>query len=141
MLILIYLVFLSTSFGRGDASVLRYTQVNLRPFSTISHYLRVYSLINPTIIWTNIGGNILAFVPFGFLWPRYRGHDKFFRTLLASAALSAFIEVVQWLLGVGVMDIDDLILNTLGGIIGYLILRFGHNLILAYDTKKKGPSV
>lgn len=67
--------------------------------------------------------NILLFIPFGilipFLWGKY---DKLFYILVSSFSFSMFIEVTQ-LLNNRSTDIDDLILNTLGGLIGYGIYK------------------
>ena len=71
----------------------------------------------------NFLGNIAAFVPIGMIpplaWPRRAGAGK---SALFSLALSAMIESVQYLSGRRVADVDDLILNTLGGLLGYFLL-------------------
>ena len=70
----------------------------------------------------NIVGNIAAFIPFGFFIPvlklSYRG---FINVLLDGVLFTACIETVQLILKVGSFDVDDLLLNTIGGILGYLI--------------------
>ncbi|MGI5888221.1 MAG: VanZ family protein [Oscillospiraceae bacterium] len=68
-------------------------------------------------------GNIVAFMPFGFYsaW-RIRKHS----VLLAAVCglvLSVCIESLQYLLGTGVAEIDDVILNTLGALLGALLER------------------
>lgn len=67
--------------------------------------------------------NILLFIPFGillpFLWKKY---DKLLYILLSGFSFSMFIEVTQ-LLNNRSTDIDDLILNTIGGLIGYGIYK------------------
>jgi glycopeptide antibiotics resistance protein len=71
----------------------------------------------------NFAGNLIAFIPIGVIpplvWPdrwtaRHAG--------LFSLALSALIEITQYSSGRRVADVDDLILNTLGGLIGYSLL-------------------
>lgn len=120
--VLFYLVFMSDSYGRNNHEILRYQHMNLVPFKTINNYLNAWEVVNPSVIITNIYGNIFAFVPFGLLGPivlnRFKG---FFRVLFYSFLLSMAIEVVQGLLRVGVMDVDDVILNVIGGVLGYLI--------------------
>lgn len=77
----------------------------------------------------NLGGNILMFIPAGFLLPfffmRLRG---FFRTAFAAALISALIEVAQLLsrhFGVSrSVDVDDVVLNTAGACVGYMIYRW-----------------
>jgi glycopeptide antibiotics resistance protein len=48
---------------------------------------------------------------------------RFGRITIASLGISLAIEVMQYIMAVGAADIDDLILNTLGGILGFLILK------------------
>jgi glycopeptide antibiotics resistance protein len=71
----------------------------------------------------NFLGNIVAFMPIGMIpslaWPRRAG---FREAVLFSLALSAMIEAVQYTSGRRVADVDDLILNTLGGLLGYCVL-------------------
>lgn len=65
--------------------------------------------------------NTVMFIPFGFLLPLIRKHNLLTVTLL-SAAFSVFIEVFQpFISAVRYSDITDVITNTLGGIIGYLL--------------------
>ena len=65
--------------------------------------------------------NTLMFIPFGFLLPLVRKHNLLTVTLL-SVAFSVFIEVFQpFISAVRYSDITDVITNTLGGIIGYLL--------------------
>ncbi len=62
-------------------------------------------------------GNLLWFLPAGILVRLWGG--KLWQTLLAGFCLSLFIETMQFVLGCGVSELDDLILNTLGAVIGY----------------------
>lgn len=65
--------------------------------------------------------NTLMFIPFGFLLPLVKKHNLLTVTLL-SVAFSVFIEVFQpFISAVRYSDITDVITNTLGGIIGYLL--------------------
>ena len=67
----------------------------------------------------NIAGNILWFVPLGLLL----GKGKALRALLLGVALSSAIEISQFLLITGFADIDDVILNALGSLLGWLLYR------------------
>lgn len=69
----------------------------------------------------NLYGNIAWFVPFGFLVPLIRQRRGFLATVMGGALLSVMIETVQFFIGTGVTDIDDVIFNTIGTIIGYLL--------------------
>ncbi|MBR3383422.1 MAG: VanZ family protein [Clostridia bacterium] len=62
-------------------------------------------------------GNIVWFAPAGFVVRMRRG--RLLHALIAGFALSLFVEVMQFVLGSGDTELDDLILNTLGALIGY----------------------
>lgn len=69
----------------------------------------------------NLVGNVAAFLPFGFFLPAIsQKARRFHYTALASLAFSLLIECIQLFLRVGCFDVDDLMLNTLGGILGFL---------------------
>ena len=94
--------------------------VNFVPFRTIvqdwSHggWMFVISFV----------GNIVAFVPMGLLPPFIRkGQTKLWHVLVFSFSLSLFIEAGQFVSGRRVPDVDDLILNTMGGGVGYFLGR------------------
>ena len=65
--------------------------------------------------------NIFMFVPFGVFL--YIGGINTRKTCLFGFLLSLGIEVFEYVTGRGIFDIDDLILNTLGALIGYLLAR------------------
>lgn len=97
-------------------------KANLVPFKNIIEILRN----NDAYVFSigNIYGNILGFIPVGFLipfaMPRFRNWPKVSTTVFA---ITLFFESVQLGLGTGIFDIDDLIMNTTGGFIGYLLTR------------------
>lgn len=68
----------------------------------------------------NIMGNILLFIPYGFLSSYILNNKKISVTFVLSLIVSLTIEIVQYYIG-RVFDIDDIILNVLGGIIGGLL--------------------
>ena len=79
----------------------------------------------------NILGNVAAFLPFGFFLPVFSGRcKKFWRTAFYSFELSLLVELLQLVFRVGSFDVDDLLLNTLGGMAGYglyrLFVRYYH---------------
>lgn len=91
------------------------TQVNLVPFHGIRIFLGNLGTFNGRI---NLFGNILMFAPMGFLLPALwrKKHPILFGTA-GTALLSLVIELLQ-LTSYRYTDIDDLIMNTLGGLIG-----------------------
>jgi glycopeptide antibiotics resistance protein len=109
---------------------------NLIPFKTISDYIKASSHINQSIWITNLFGNVLAFLPLGFFLPllfeRFMG---FRRTTLMVLFATSLVEILQFLTRVGSFDIDDIILNTLGGAIGYLFFRIIWQLIFRRERR------
>lgn len=105
-------------FGSGREFI---RSVNLIPFYTISDYLS--GAQNPVIAASNILGNILIFLPLG-IYLQLLMKNKQIKTSAAVILLaSVFIELLQYIFGLGAMDIDDVILNCVGGISGILIYR------------------
>lgn len=77
-------------------------------------------------IWaiSNSLGNLLIFAPFGYLIPIvFKKINNISSIIVTSFSLSLFLELSQYILSIGSADIDDIILNTLGGIAGYLIYK------------------
>lgn len=120
--LLAYLLFLSPAFGRKQDIIREY---NLVPLHTISNYILKRSLISPKIFITNIIGNVVAFMPMGFLIPIIQKNSKsFWMVLVGSSIISLFVEIMQYVFSVGSFDVDDVILNSLGGAVGYIIYYF-----------------
>ena len=71
-------------------------------------------------LFTNVFGNVLGFVPYGFILPVITGkmRNSFF-IILSGFVISLTIEVIQLITKVGCFDVDDMILNTLGAALGY----------------------
>lgn len=119
---LIYLAYLAylTLFSHFYGRSYFHRSINLVPFRTITHF--VMNEGSTRIMLTNLGGNMAAFVPMGFLPPFFSIKLKRARNIfMLILAASLLIEILQFCAGVGVSDIDDILLNTLGGILGYLI--------------------
>lgn len=104
--------------------------INLIPFkttwNTIRHGIK-YERWRPALLMQNTLGNIIMFIPLGFLLPlALKKINSAWRTLLAGFLFSVLIESIQYAeRSAGVfrsVDIDDVILNTLGALIGWMIL-------------------
>lgn len=73
----------------------------------------------------NVIGNTAMFIPLGIIWPNaYKDLNKHWKIVSAGVGFSLFIEILQLPFYDRVSDIDDLLLNSLGFIIGYLIYLF-----------------
>lgn len=70
-----------------------------------------------------IAGNILWFLPLGVFWALLRREVPWWQVGLGSLLLSVSIEIAQWILLVGVSDIDDVIFNGIGGLLGFVVTR------------------
>ena len=82
---------------------------------------------------TNLVGNIVGFLPFGAILPVLkRNMRSFWKILLLSFEFSAMIEVTQLITKVGSFDVDDMILNTMGGVLGYWIFSICNRLRRKY---------
>lgn len=94
--------------------------INLVPFKTILPYVNDASYSKVAI--RNLLGNIFLFVPFGLLLPAIRPRiDSYKKMFIFSILFSLFFEATQLLLRIGSFDVDDLILNTLGAMLGYFL--------------------
>lgn len=92
---------------------------NFIPFKTIKMYIKYADKLNS---FENLAGNILAFVPFGFLLPLVRKKESNLADIFANAMILVVgIEVFQLFSAFGAFDVDDIILNCLGAVIGYFV--------------------
>jgi glycopeptide antibiotics resistance protein len=106
--------------GRVASDHYRY---NLKPFAEINRFYNLFGTDFDLKAVLNIYGNIFCFVPFGlyFSWI-FKKKKRFFINIFSITFLfSLTIECIQLFCMIGIFDVDDLILNTFGGILGYLI--------------------
>ena len=76
-------------------------------------------------ILINVIGNTAMFIPLGIVWPSvYKGLNTHWKVIAAGIGVSLGIEILQLPFYDRVSDIDDLLLNSLGFIIGYLLYLF-----------------
>lgn len=92
--------------------------ISIIPFKSI--FDMISSDISLMRILENVLGNIIIFIPFGLLLPIIL-KKEYKNIVLCGIIFSAFIEIIQFIFGLGSTDIDDLLLNTIGVIIGYLL--------------------
>ncbi|WP_308634641.1 VanZ family protein [Paenibacillus silvisoli] len=119
LLMLLYWMFIGFGRSTGHWSGYRY---NLVPFRTIRLYFDHADSFNAVYWLVNIVGNVAVFVPFGLAIP-YLYRVRLIRfTLLCIAALMT-LELLQLVLHRGSFDIDDVILNTLGALLGVVLYR------------------
>ncbi|MGI6325309.1 MAG: VanZ family protein [Bacilli bacterium] len=90
---------------------------NFTPFKEIFRYE-----IGDRLFYKNVVGNFMMFVPFGFFVSYYLKFKKIYEILLMSLIASTTIEYIQLVIG-RVFDVDDIILNLGGALIGYIVYR------------------
>lgn len=96
-----------------------------------------YSRMDGLYKFMNIGGNILGFIPLGFLLPLV-----FFRrwslilTAISIFFISFLFESIQRYTGLGVFDVDDLLLNTTGGLLGCIFVMILRSLFRVSIRKR-----
>jgi glycopeptide antibiotics resistance protein len=94
---------------------------NLVPFRTIRIYLA--NATDPFWIRQAIG-NVLLLLPIGLLGPVVsRALDRWWRVLLLALAISTAIEVAQLWIPDRSADVDDVMLNVIGAVLGFAVRR------------------
>lgn len=103
----------------GNFGLINWSAVEYLPFGFLKFALNIF-----TVSFSNLLGNIILFLPLGILVPTLVTKGKGIVTLSAGLLLSGLIEIGQFLvLSSRRADIDDIILNVLGAMIGYGIFR------------------
>ncbi|WP_377863961.1 VanZ family protein [Bacillus sp. R86525] len=122
----VYFDSLKYFFETGDWHFIHGGLINLVPLKSTIRYLNGFDLThlldhyNIDIVLMNTLGNVIIFIPFGFLLPLL--FKQINNVKMASKIFIKFIlliESLQLLTFSGIFDIDDIILNMLGALIGY----------------------
>lgn len=80
--------------------------------------------------------NLVIFIPFGILVPKvFRGVNTVWKMALVTFFTSVCIELIQYVWACGYSEVEDVIMNVAGGLIGYLLLKW---LGKALETKNNG---
>ena len=116
---IIYFLIFSDWYGRGD--VMSEYRYNLVLFREIKRFWKYREQLGMFAMFTNLFGNVLIFMPFGFFMPIACRYKRFFSALIYSFGLSLCVETFQLVAKVGSFDVDDLLLNTVGGAAGYIL--------------------
>ena len=82
--------------------------------------------------YSNLLGNIILFIPIPFVLAWYFKMNRFLPILFTGFLISLSIELLQYIFDVGVADIDDIILNTLGTFAGFFCYKaFRHVFLIS----------
>ncbi|MCI8563047.1 MAG: VanZ family protein [Lachnospiraceae bacterium] len=119
LILMVYFLFFCEQLGRTPSDRYHY---NLKPFTEIKRYMGHVEEIGYFGVALNLFGNVVCFMPLGFVLP-ILSHRKWgvIRITIVSFLSSCVIEVVQLVTKLGSCDVDDIILNTLGGLTGYIL--------------------
>lgn len=98
--------------------------INIVLFRSMSTYLE--NITEPYAFF-NIIGNIIAFIPLGFLISAFF-KQSFLRTNLTCVAIIFMIEVAQFIFKIGFFDVDDIILGLFGCLLGFSIQFIFHKI-------------
>ena len=130
-----YFLLISEIYGRtGEMQEYHF---NLILFKEIRRFWNYREQLGMFAAVTNLLGNVLIFLPFGFFMPWASKHRSFFITSFYSLVFSFVVEVFQFFMKVGCFDVDDLLLNTIGGMIGYIVFTVCNVIRRNHDKKAK----
>ena len=116
----------------GEGSLSR--SFNLFPFRSIIEFVFGDEADARKFAFSNLVGNIVIFIPLGVYLSLLKKDNRVRPVLWPIFLVSLLVEVVQGVLGLGTADVDDIILNCLGGWIGILGYKF---LLLTFRDEKK----
>ena len=132
---LVYFLFLAEWYGRtGTGEDYRY---NLELCREIRRFITYREQLGMFAVFANLFGNILIFVPYGFFISMAAERRGFFKTLFCSFGLSLCVELVQLVTRVGSFDVDDILLNTIGGILGYILFAICNGIRRRYHVRRE----
>ena len=141
LLLLITILFLKNEYRMGGFEDINtfsnehFETINIIPFATIIGYISglLFEGININIVVINLATNLLLFAPMGFFIPIL--FDKKVKNIkqfgMVMVLITILVEILQFITYSGSTDIDDIILNTTGAIIIYMLMKtkFVKNLL------------
>ena len=122
---LLYLMFLGFGREQHEANIVR-----LLPL--VSTIIFVQNTTSWESIIINLFGNIIMFIPFGFLGWLNAKYFSFKKLIVDFLSALIIVEALQYFTRLGVFDIDDLVLNSLGVWIGFQMRKFIDNFNIKY---------
>ena len=137
LLLLVYFLFFAEGFGRTSRPQDAYAY-NLEPLKEIRRFWVYRDTVGIRSFLLNVVGNIVGFVPGGFFPPIVsRRSKKWYNTFLISFGFSLSVETVQLVFKVGSFNVDDIILNVTGAVIGYILYQIVQKARSWHREKKK----
>lgn len=124
--------------GNIEFNIQTLTSINLTP---LVHTFKLTQGVTLFDYYYNLYGNIFWFVPMGFVVPYLLNKKPYFmKTILIGFCFSFSIETLQFIFGTGITDIDDLIFNTIGTLIGLVCFMIFKKGIKQFSKNRKLPS-
>lgn len=117
LMVLGFIVYILCLFHVVTFQDVTWSSSNFIPFKEMLRYRFASSLF-----FRNVLGNMLMFIPFGFFVSYFLKLKKPYSILLLSLLISSTIETTQLLIG-RVFDVDDIILNVVGGVVGFAVYK------------------
>lgn len=118
LFILSFILYMFLLFGLVTSTDFESYSNNFIPFKEIMRYS-----LDSKLFFKNVIGNVLLFVPFGYFVNSIINNRKVYISLIITFITSLSIEVIQMNIDRS-FDIDDIFLNMIGGIIGYIFYKF-----------------
>ena len=129
MLKLGFIIYIMSLFYVVTFQDVSWSTSNFIPFKEVFRY-QIFS----ERFFRNVVGNLIMFMPYGFFVSYFLRLDKKKTIFIMSLLVSVTIEITQLIIG-RVFDVDDIMLNVCGGILGYFVYRF------IYHFKNKLPNI
>lgn len=123
--------------GIATGSLNGFRSINLIPLSSIIEFAKIILEGNFTRGFNNIIGNIFVFAPLGYFLPLLFNKCKRINTVILVGFIISFLfETCQYLLYLGSADIDDIILNLIGLVIGFAFYQIIIRLVKEKESIK-----
>ncbi|MDF2963183.1 MAG: VanZ family protein [Paenibacillus sp.] len=123
---------LRKSLGNPDYISMRLQEGNLIPLKEVSrtiHGLSSHDLFN-------LVGNVIIFMPYGIFLGLMSTRISFIGAFIRSLGLSLCLECAQAVFSIGSFDVDDLILNSTGGLIGCMAFKYCSKYVVTAYAKR-----
>ncbi|MBD9085075.1 VanZ family protein [bacterium] len=120
MLKLGFIIYIMSLFYVVTFQDVSWSTSNFIPFKEVFRY-QLFS----ERFFRNVVGNLIMFMPYGFFVSYFLKLDQKRQIFLMSLLVSVTIEVTQLIIG-RVFDVDDIMLNVCGGMLGYFVYRLIH---------------
>ena len=118
--VLMYVLLFSEGYRRGSGENGIYLY-NFNLFTEIKRFWNYRKQLGMRAFVLNVLGNVVGFFPYGFIFPILSSKIRNFCLIVLSGfAVSLIVESIQFWTKVGSFDVDDLFLNTLGVMLGYI---------------------